>query len=70
MSTQRKNGIVGFGDGYTICLRKSNKKAKSFYDQYDEYFNYHRTEHVILGRNETKKFTPKRIVVIQMKLKL
>ena len=59
--------LAGLGRGFTICLRKSQQKEGSFYEQYDEYFNYHTTKDVILGRKKPNTFTPKRIVVIQMK---
>ena len=60
--------LIGIGTGHDLCLRKSNTKSDSFYQQFDDdYFDYHGTQNVILGRNGSNSFTPKRIIVIQMK---
>ena len=61
------HSLFGIGERFTLCLMKSNCKGCSFYEQYYDCFDYHGTHDVIIGRNETNKFTPKRIVVIQMK---
>ena len=65
IESKTSNMLIGLGDGFTICLYKSQKRSDSFYKQYDEYFNCHGTKDVVLGRD--KEFTPKRIIVIQMK---
>ena len=65
-----KNTLAGLGCGHTICLRKSQEKDASFYEQIDDKFDYHGTKDVVLGRRNPEglptRFTPKRIVVIQM----
>ena len=66
VESKTSNLLIGLGDGFTICLYKSQKRSDSFYNQYDEYFDYHGLLNSLTGKSSENKFTPKRIVVIQM----
>ena len=54
-----------------IHLFKENKKNRSYCCQIETYFNYHGIEKALNGKTGTwysgERFTPKRILVIQMK---
>ena len=56
-----------------IRLKKENNKNKSFCEQYEENFNYHGIINALCGKTydynsfKGECFTPKRILVIQMK---
>ena len=50
-----------------IWLYKENKKNESHCRQYDYKFNYHGIKKALCGKTFPNKFTPKRILVIQMK---
>ena len=50
-----------------ISLFKENNKNKSSCDQSEIKFNYHGLKNALCGKTYPEKFTPKRIVVIQMK---
>ena len=50
-----------------IYLYKENKKNESYCYQYEWNFNYHGIENALCGKTDYKNFTPKRIIVIQMK---
>ena len=61
--------LIVFGD---IGLMKESMKNKSFCIQNDKNFNYHGIKNALSGKtrinNENgQSFTPKRILVIQMK---
>ena len=60
--------LIYLGD---IILRKENKKNKSYCIQYEDRFNYHGIQKALCGKTRYlgggEYFTPKRILVIQMK---
>ena len=59
--------LIGLGD---IVLMKENKKFESCCYQFENSFNYYGIENAICGKTyemESGYFTPKRILVIQMK---
>ena len=62
------DSLISFGD---IYLRKENIEKQSFCEQYDYSFEYHGIENALCGKEPNHKeeifFTPKRILVIQMK---
>ena len=61
-------GLIWLGD---IYLGKEYKKNKSFSDQHENWFDYHEIQNALCGKEPNKfglmYFTPKRILVIQMK---
>ena len=61
--------LIGLGYGLGIGLWKENCKGTSYCDQRNNYFDYHGTENPLVGGSGSgeKKFTPRRITVIQMK---
>ena len=57
--------LIDLGD---IRLYKENEKNESHCWQNERYFNYHGIENALCGKTgEDGFFTPKRILVIQMK---
>ncbi|BFU23740.1 trichohyalin, putative [Entamoeba histolytica] len=54
--------LFGLGD-FGVC--KENNKSKSHCDQYS--FDYKGIEHALCGNEDQIPFTPKRIIVIEMK---
>ena len=54
-----------------IYLYKENRKIVSHCNQYENYFNYHGVKNALCGKEPDEhiemNFTPKRILVIQMK---
>ena len=57
--------LIRVGD---IWLLKENKKNDSSCDQSEDYFDYHGIEKALCGKEGVREpFTPKRILVIQMK---
>ena len=68
LSEQSDDWLIRLGD---INLRKENKKNRSFCYQNKDKFNYHGIENALCGKSAKKffgeSFTPKRILVIQMK---
>ena len=61
--------LIDLGD---ISLSKENKKKESFCNQDEDYFDYFIIKKALCGktntwRNDGTNFTPKRILVIQMK---
>ena len=59
--------LIIIGD---ITLFKESLKNQSYCEQHEDYFNYHGIENALCGKQPNDdgkmKFTPKRIVVIQM----
>ena len=60
------NYLIRLGD---IVLRKENYKNESYCYQFEDNFDYHGIEKALCGKilNNDENFTPKRILVIQMK---
>ena len=58
--------MLGINGGFWI--RKENVKNKSYTYQQDstEYFDYHGIKNALVGVDDPERFTPNRIVVIQM----
>ena len=64
-SKSNKDNLISLGD---IYLCKENKKHESCCCQYENEFNYHGIKDALCGKTWSfYPFTPKRIVVIQMK---
>ncbi|BFU19131.1 trichohyalin, putative [Entamoeba histolytica] len=63
---QSHHCLFSFGCGADICVYKENNKTKSFYNQFS--FEYEGTKNALCGKGWfTNCFTPKRIIVVQMK---
>ena len=65
--SDRYANLITLGD---IELLKENWKNESYCSQYENRFNYHGIEKALYGKagySIHDKFTPKRILVIQMK---
>ena len=58
---------LGLGSGGTIHLKKSSLKSQSYCYQDNDYFDYLGIKNPLIGKPNLTPFTPKRIVVIQMK---
>ena len=56
--------LIVFGN---IRLIKSEKKDECAHFQNEVKFNYHGIENALCGKTRFEYFTPKRILVIQMK---
>ncbi|GAB1223493.1 hypothetical protein ENUP19_0149G0031 [Entamoeba nuttalli] len=54
-----------FGNGYDICVYKENNKIKSYC--YQRSFEYKGISNALCGKSHPDHFTPKRIIVIEMK---
>ena len=62
-----KYNLISLGD---IFLKKENEKNRSWCSQNENRFNYHGIEKALCGKTKypgDDNFTPKRILVIQMK---
>ena len=59
--------LITVGD---VCLKKGNSIKFSYCGQNEDIFNYHEIETALCGKEgypRGERFTPKRILVIQMK---
>ncbi|BFU24392.1 predicted protein [Entamoeba histolytica] len=62
---QSHDRLFGFGCGGDICVYKENNKTKSFCKQRS--FEYEGISNALCGKEIPDRFTPKRIIVIEMK---
>ncbi|GAB1220431.1 hypothetical protein ENUP19_0053G0029 [Entamoeba nuttalli] len=62
---QTDNHLFSFGNGWDIDVYKENDKAKSYCEQNS--FEYYGIENALCGKECPNRFTPKRIIVIEMK---
>ncbi|BFU26708.1 predicted protein [Entamoeba histolytica] len=62
---QSYNCLFEIGNGYDICVCKENNKTKSFCLQHS--FEYEGISNALCGKQHPNRFTPKRIIVIEMK---
>ncbi|BFU26226.1 trichohyalin, putative [Entamoeba histolytica] len=62
---QTDNQLFSFGNGWDIVVYKANNKTKSYCEQNS--FEYNGIENTLCGKEIPERFTPKRIIVIEMK---
>ncbi|BFU24681.1 trichohyalin, putative [Entamoeba histolytica] len=62
---QTDNCLFAFGYYGDICVHKANYKTKSFC--YQDSFEYEGIPNALCGKQHPYRFTPKRIIVIEMK---